>query len=86
MTEWSWIDMNGVSFRNNTVLDRGLISTHHYSYFKLVSSEFIDNEGMWDAALVEIDGPRWLRYHVPNPDQSSVIDNKGYYFLDFSMQ
>lgn len=75
MTERSWVDMDHMSFRSNVALDRGLISTHHYSYFKLIDSDFIDNEGHWDASLIEIEGPRWHRYYEPQPDQSSVIDS-----------
>lgn len=86
LVERAWADMERLAFKSNVVLDRGLISTHHWAFFKLLRSEFRDNEGMWDSALIEIDGPRWRRHYQPRPGDEDPRDADGYFFLKFEPQ
>lgn len=58
----AWAQMERLLFVKNIVHDRALISTHHWSFFSLKRSRFLDNEGVWDSVLIEIDGPRWHRH------------------------
>jgi hypothetical protein len=69
------INLKAIKFHKNIAHHQGLIYARWFSFMDVTSTVFDSNEGVNDAALVYIDGPRFMRYINP---KRKVLDKNGF--------